>query len=142
MTAMVDISAINVRAFKLWVGAMPRELSALTRFDEVVICCHPPPNVPFGYILTYFEDGLDAPSTKEKATIERASDIVARALEAERMVAVLCSAGQNRSCLVAARAMVKLGWAPDVAIEIMREHRDHALYNQHFVRYLRGEPER
>jgi hypothetical protein len=139
---MVDISAINVRAFKLWVGAMPRELSALTRFDEVVICCHPPPNVPFGYTLTYFEDGLDAPSTKEKATIERAANVVATALEAERTVAVLCSAGQNRSCLVAARALVKLGWAPDVAIEIMREHRGNALYNQHFVRYLRGEPER
>lgn len=54
-------------------------------------------------------------------------------------VLVRCMAGINRSALVAALAMVKMGWLPDEAIERIRSVRSpYCLCNDSFVAYIRS----
>jgi len=52
---------------------------------------------------------------------------------------VHCQAGLNRSSLIAARAMMKLGKTADEAISLLRSRRsDACLANESFERYLRS----
>lgn len=138
MTAMVDITKVNREGLRrLWVGALPRDLSTLQRFEEVVVCCFAPSDTPMRFHRAHFED--DELTDKAKGIVETAAGFVVSALERDVPVAVLCSAGQNRSCLVAARAiMIHMEESAEHAIDLLRETRDHALFNQGFVDYLRS----
>lgn len=61
------------------------------------------------------------------------------AIERGEKVLVRCQAGLNRSSLVAALALIKIGLAPEEAIQRIRTHRSpYALFNQHFETYLRS----
>lgn len=140
MTAMVDITRVaRADLRRLWVGALPRDLSTLDRygFGEVVVCCFAPADTPMRFHRAHFQD--EDLTYKAMDVVETAARFVANALDRDITVAVLCSAGQNRSCLVAARAlMMHAGLGADEAIDLMRETRDHALFNEDFVTYLRG----
>jgi protein-tyrosine phosphatase len=58
-------------------------------------------------------------------------------LDEDRKVLVRCQAGINRSGLVVALAMLRMGWTADAAIARIREVRSpYALFNQSFTRYL------
>lgn len=47
-----------------------------------------------------------------------------------------CGMGLNRSALVAGLALVRMGMSPATAVDLIRERRPGALYNEHFVRHL------
>lgn len=58
-------------------------------------------------------------------------------------VLVRCQAGLNRSGLVTALILMKLGLSPEEAIKTIRKNRaDIALFNEHYVRWLMSEGER
>jgi protein-tyrosine phosphatase len=65
------------------------------------------------------------------------ADWAAESIRAGLKVLCRCQAGLNRSSLVAALAMVRLGHGPGEAIEQIRVRRSpNALFNHHFVRYI------
>ncbi len=72
------------------------------------------------------------------ARVEELADVVAQALGAGRKVLVRCSGGLNRSGLVVASTLVRLGHEPDEAIALVRRARSAwALTNPAFVSHLR-----
>lgn len=77
----------------------------------------------------------------EKALAATAADRVARYLRRGRRVLVTCFMGRNRSGLVSALALHKLhGCGGRTAAEIVRTHRENALTNPSFLRYLYAIP--
>ncbi len=71
--------------------------------------------------------------------VDEVSGRVADAVRDGRRVLVRCSGGLNRSGLVVAEALVKLGRTPDEAIASVRDARGPwALTNPGFVVHLRG----
>jgi hypothetical protein len=71
------------------------------------------------------------------AEVERLAAVVADAVRARRSVLVRCQAGLNRSSLVAALALVQLGWSPANAITTIRERRSvNCLFNRSFVAFV------
>lgn len=72
--------------------------------------------------------------------IHRLADEVVTALGLKQKVLVRCWAGLNRSSLVTALAMIKMGWKPEDAIVQIRDARSpYALFNESFVAYLKGQ---
>ena len=56
-------------------------------------------------------------------------------------VSVLCQAGLNRSSLCASLVLMKEGYDPKDAVDLIRARRSpHALCNEDFVRYLERLP--
>jgi protein-tyrosine phosphatase len=73
--------------------------------------------------------------------VDELAEVVAAAVESGRRVLVRCSGGLNRSGLVVASALVRLGHEPDAAIALVRRARGPwALTNPAFVSYLRTRP--
>ena len=72
------------------------------------------------------------------------ASLVANLLENDENVLVHCKAGHNRSGLICARTLIERGYSPDDAIQQVREKRGdgHALTNENFVDWLRGEKPR
>lgn len=78
------------------------------------------------------------PDVRASATIADLAEQVAAAVTAGRRVLVRCSGGLNRSGVVVATALVRLGRTPDQAIAAVRAARGPwALTNPGFVAYLR-----
>ena len=70
----------------------------------------------------------------EVAQVHRLAGLTAEAVEAGRKVLVRCQAGLNRSSLVAALAMIRMGYQPQQAIDLIREKREpFCFFNQNFV---------
>jgi protein-tyrosine phosphatase len=62
---------------------------------------------------------------------------VVDALKENKKVLVRCQAGYNRSGLVVALVLLRLGYTADDAIALIREKRsEHALCNELFVEYI------
>jgi hypothetical protein len=73
------------------------------------------------------------------ARVEELTRVTAEAVESGRRVLVRCSGGLNRSGLVVAGTLVRLGHGPDEAIALVRRARGPwALTNPAFVTHLRG----
>lgn len=73
------------------------------------------------------------------ARVDQLSGLVADAVGAGRRVLVRCSGGLNRSGLVVASTLVRLGHTPDEAIGLVRRARGPwALTNPAFVTHLRS----
>lgn len=73
------------------------------------------------------------------ARVDELASVVAEALAGGRRVLVRCSGGLNRSGLVVASTLVRLGHAPDDAIALVRRARGPwALTNPAFVSHLRA----
>ncbi|MBJ7357852.1 dual specificity protein phosphatase [Nocardioides sp.] len=73
------------------------------------------------------------------ARVDELARVTAEAVEAGRRVLVRCSGGLNRSGLVVAASLVRLGHAPDDAIALVRRARGPwALTNPGFVAHLRS----
>jgi hypothetical protein len=67
-----------------------------------------------------------------------ATQVAARVAMGQKVL-VHCQAGMNRSGLVAAAAMVQLGWTPNDAIAHLRDVRGEVvLCNDHFADYIRS----
>jgi len=127
----------------LWMGSAPKCHTRLReQFDVVVLCAmeHQLPATCFRgveVIHTPLDDTVPIPSGEARLA-QRAAMRVAQALQADRRVLVTCWMGRNRSGLVAALALVRLGADPEVAIELVRRARgEHALSNPAFVELIR-----
>jgi protein-tyrosine phosphatase len=72
-----------------------------------------------------------------EARVQELGALVASAVEDGRTVLVRCSGGLNRSGVVVAEALVRLGRPPDEAVDLVRAARGPwALTNPGFVAYL------
>jgi hypothetical protein len=79
---------------------------------------------------------LDAPA---RDRVRELGGVVAAAVGADRRVLVRCSGGLNRSGVVVADALVRLGHPPHQAVRLVRSARGPwALTNPGFVDYLSG----
>ncbi|WP_233223840.1 protein-tyrosine phosphatase family protein [Amycolatopsis sp. CA-128772] len=80
----------------------------------------------------------DGPLTEAQiGEVERFAGLAVEAVRAGRRTLVRCHAGQNRSGLVVAQALVELGLDMPAAIAFIRQRRGPgALSNELFVRYL------
>jgi protein-tyrosine phosphatase len=89
------------------------------------------------YLYWPIEDGPMPDAT----TVRSMSRLVAALLDEDKKVLVHCRSGHNRSGMICARALIEQGNPPDDAIRIVREKRGdgHALENEDFVGWLRGE---
>lgn len=71
--------------------------------------------------------------------VDELAGVTAEAVQAGRRVLVRCSGGLNRSGLVVASTLVRLGHGPDDAIALVRQARGPwALTNSAFVSHLRA----
>lgn len=70
--------------------------------------------------------------------IEEAANLVANCLSIGGRVLVTCHMGLNRSGVISARALQKLGVETERAIGLVKSARPGALFNKSFVAYLRG----
>ena len=109
-------------------------------FDVVVSLYSFPGHGPDPGVRHYSHRMPDALLEPEDAAeVEQLAALVADEVSAGRKVLVRCQAGLNRSALVAALAMVRLGWEPSEAIAEIRERRDlNCLFNRAFVAYILG----
>lgn len=125
-------------------SSVPRAVVVTDEFDAVVslfrgaAVCGPSAGVP--HIVYEINDdkehGLDS---GDLFMVELVADLVADAVKAGKKVLVRCEAGYNRSGLVVAFALMKMGYRPDGAINLIREKRSrHALCNEHFVKYIQN----
>lgn len=71
--------------------------------------------------------------------VDLLADNLVSHLSVGHTVLVHCQVGMNRSGLIAAATLVKLGYAPDLAIQLLRDLRDPVvLCNPSFEAYIRG----
>lgn len=76
----------------------------------------------------------------DAATAERIAEKAARAVKDGKRVLVRCQAGYNRSGLITALTLIHLGHDAEAAIDLIRAKRSRwALFNGHFLRYVREE---
>ena len=88
------------------------------------------------HVLRMADAGVDAGIA---ARVDELSSLLAEAVGAGRRVLVRCSGGLNRSGLVVASTLVRLGHDPDDAIGLVRRARGPwALTNPAFVAHLRA----
>jgi len=136
-----ELKSANRITGNLWVGAKPPVSDLFTQqgFDAIFFCAEEvPPQGDYGGVDVYkisIPDGkLDNSQQKQVIT---AASTVARLLQLGRKVLVTCALGVNRSALVAALALVMLGWDGEAAIKKIREKRTpSALFNQHFQKMI------
>jgi protein-tyrosine phosphatase len=71
--------------------------------------------------------------------VELIADLVADAVKSGKKVLVRCQAGYNRSGLVVAFALMRMGYTGPQAIQLIRQKRSpHALCNERFVEYIQN----
>lgn len=79
----------------------------------------------------------DSPGAVDVETVELAASKALEALDAGQNVLIHCQAGINRSNLVAATVLKKLGYSAEDAIALLREKRSHlVLANKSFEEFL------
>lgn len=101
--------------------------------------CGPAAGVQHFYLRV--PDGVLAEA--ELGDIRTLADWVAEVVREGRSALCRCQAGINRSSLVAAFALLRLGHGPDEAIALIREKRTpNALFNANFQRYIAVEADR
>lgn len=120
-------------------GTLPRPAVVRGEFQLVVSLYRREGHGPGAgtQLITYrIPDGrLDS---GQRAQLDELAEVVADAVRAGRKTLVRCQAGYNRSGLVVALALLKLGYTYDEAIILVRKRRSRfALCNSVFVDYIR-----
>ncbi|MEV6827612.1 protein phosphatase [Amycolatopsis sp. NPDC051102] len=121
------------------VGAAGEEPVVVGReFDLVLSLYHRDGHGPAPGVEHRFAEMPDGPLTDAQiGEVERFAGLAAEAVRAGRRTLVRCHAGQNRSGLVVAQALVELGLELPAAIALVRQRRGPgALSNELFVQYL------
>jgi protein-tyrosine phosphatase len=120
----------------LWVGGRPPFDRDLPMFDVLVLCARElqPEHLAFHGQVIRCPLPDDALSMAEVRLALETAKLVARALIDRRHILVTCSAGINRSALVASLALSNVTrLSGDALIRIMRQRRHpNALFNSHF----------
>lgn len=131
----------------LYQGSAPERGTDLPSlgFGVLVLCAreYQPPHWLFGDVAVIRAPMDDAPfhSHRQNALPALAAHEVVKALKRERQVLVTCGMGLNRSGLVSALALLRLGFGREQAIAMVRRARGpQALSNPWFVRYIRTPP--
>lgn len=109
-------------------------------FSTVVSMLHAPGYEPAPHVEhhTYRIPDADL-SPDDHAALDDLAALVADRVAHQSPTLVRCQAGLNRSALVAAMALIRLGWDPEDAIVRIREARSpYALFNSSFVAHLRS----
>lgn len=109
-------------------------------FDVVVSLYAEPGHGPGEGVEHHYHRMADADLLGRDATeVARLAELTADRVAAGRRVLVRCQAGLNRSSLVAALAMVRLGVEPQDAIDRIRADRHvNCLFNRSFVEHVRA----
>jgi protein-tyrosine phosphatase len=68
-----------------------------------------------------------------------AADAVVEYVNAGKRAFIHCAAGVNRTGVIAALALTKLGYNPEEAVALLDEKRPGSLNNQHFREFVLGE---
>lgn len=129
----------------LWQGAAPPPGRAVRSagFRKLVLCAEeyqPPGEVFDGMAVLHApndDSGLPI-SVEQKKIAILASRSVARSLLRGEPVLVTCMQGRNRSGLVSALTLIRLGVRPEAAIRTVQRVRPMALSNGSFVSFLRS----
>ncbi len=125
----------------LWVGGRPPFDRDLPKFDVLVLCARElqPASLAFHGHVIRCPIPDDVLSSAEVRVVMGTARLVADSLIARRRILVTCSAGMNRSVLVASLALARITrLTADELIRIMRARRHpSALYNPHFQGLLR-----
>jgi len=126
---------------KLYVGSVPMS-SLRWHFDTVVLCAEENQDIDTDIetIRAPLDDGRVTPQLRRTALW--AARKVVKHLKAGKRVLVTCTAGINRSSLVAALALMQLGTPAGLAISTIRQRRRPPggftpLSNYHFEAWLR-----
>jgi protein-tyrosine phosphatase len=140
MATTPKLDASNV-ATRLWVGGRPPFERDLPGFDLLVLCARElqPDRIAFhGTVIRcpLRDDMLDHPELTRAVLSARA---VGDALIAGKRALVTCSAGLNRSALVASLALTRVTrMTPDQIIAQIRQRRSpNALFNTYFQDVIR-----
>jgi len=126
----------------LFMGSAPQTRTDVSgRYDVLVLCAEEwqprGSNFPGVEVVHAPLDDNHWVPENELRIMRKASDLVARRLKDGRRVLVTCWQGRNRSGVVSALALVRLGAPPKVAIGLVRKARgETALSNETFVRII------
>lgn len=129
----------------LWVGSRDSLLLNLRDegFRALILCAREiQPSASQFPGVSVFRCPFDDDSTKqlselEKRMVREAGLFVAREIQSNRRTLVTCHAGINRSALVAALALVDIGFSVADAVEQIRSGRDAScLNNKVFLEFL------
>jgi hypothetical protein len=126
---------------RLWVGGRPAFDRDLPDFDILVLCARElqPEHVAFHGLVVRcpIPDGHLTDGEVSRALM--AAKMVADYLVGRKRVLVTCSAGMNRSALVASLGLGRVTrWSAADLVRLMRSRRHpNALYNQHFQDLLK-----
>lgn len=136
----MELNASSI-AKRLWVGGEPPLDRDIAGFDVLVLCARElqPERVPFhGLVVRCPID--DYPDHQMLARVAATSRLLAKFIVNGKRVLVTCSAGLNRSALVAALVISQLTTkSADEIIALIRDRRDpRALYNKHFVELIQS----
>lgn len=125
----------------LWVGSQPPFDRDMPAFDVLVLCARElqPEQLAFHGHVIRCPIPDDMLSSSEIRTVMGTARLVADCLIKRKHILVTCSAGINRSALVAALALAHITrLTADDLIRVMRERRSPmALFNPHFQGLLR-----
>lgn len=126
----------------LWVGGHDTndgEVVVHDEFDLVVSLYKRPGSGPDPGVKQIHFRMADADLDPDHHTdLDAIAEEVVEAIERQERVLVRCHAGLNRSGLVVALALLKIGWNVDDILKRLRHVRSpYALFNTHFVSYLR-----
>lgn len=140
---MIDASEIIPGL--LYQGAMPPAGPMLSSLgvDVVLLCAaqYQPPPSSYPAVETLYCPMHDVESLDEGelAWAEQASSVAAARIRQGKRVLVTCMRGLNRSALVTALTLIKLGYRPEDAVSLIRQQRPGSLFNRAFVRYILGQ---
>ena len=139
----ISVDSSNEIVANLWIGRLDIEpadafeagFQVVVMLEEVTRNEVRPPRG--GLFLSWPIEDSDE-ELPDEDTLELVVDLVARSIRAERPTLITCMGGLNRSGLVAAMALCRLGRSPDEAIELVRAARGpYALGNELFEERLR-----
>jgi protein-tyrosine phosphatase len=123
----------------LWQGSAPPDADWRDRWDVVVLAAaewQPEMHARRAVLRVPLDDARL--STTEAQLALRASKAVAEAVRRGESVLVTCHMGLNRSGLISALALRRLGYSANDAIAAVRRARgDYALSNESFVSFIK-----
>lgn len=127
----------------LWQGGRPTDSDDCRGFDLVVLCAiednKRPPRYRGRTLHAEMHDGSFTPGEEASSVVAGivASRIVAQAVKDGQRVLVTCAAGLNRSGLVSALSLLRMGHSPSEAVMLVRHARGQwALSNKTFERVV------
>lgn len=140
-------------AYSLYIGghdyqpadsAWPLAAVVVDEFDLVISLYTRDGHGPADSTLHVFHRLPDGPLKQDAlADVRVLADWATEAVRAGQRVLCRCQAGLNRSSLVAAFTLLRLGHKPDEAIDLIRRRRSpQALFNYHFQQYIADEARR